>query len=167
MIHVPGLSAWPPSRLQAFHGWPSKEYIAMHDIRPGRRAAFAACAGAFLLALAAMAATGALAQMQRPFPPDALRGTVAFGQTPEIALNGRAARLSAGSRIRGQDNLIVLPASLMGRQLAVHYTLDFNGDVKDVWILTPEELAKRPWPTTPEEAARWAFDPATQTWTRQ
>ena len=55
----------------------------------------------------------------------------------------------------------------MGQPLAVHYTIDLDGSVKDVWILTAEELAKRPWPTTPEEAARWAFDPLEQTWTRR
>ena len=118
------------------------------------------------LALASLAG-GAWAQMQRPFPPTALRGSLVVGQTPEVALNGRAARLAPGARIRGQNNLLELPGALTGRRLAVHYTIDINGDVQDVWILTPEEAAKRPWPTTPEEAARWEFDPAAQTWTRR
>ena len=139
------------------------------DSRRRRRAAFAssaraACAGLLL----ASALAGALAQsVQRPFPPTALRGTLVVGQTPEVTLNGRDARLAPGARIRAQNNMIELPASLTGQRLAVHYTIDINGDLKDVWILTPEELARRPWPTTPEQAARWLFDPLEQTWTRQ
>jgi hypothetical protein len=126
------------------------------------------CGRAVALALAlAVPACAAWAQLQRPFPPSALRGTLVVGQTPEITLNGRPARLAPGARIRGQGNLIELPASLMGQPLAVHYTIDFDGSVKDAWILTAEELAKRPWPTTPEEAARWTFDPVEQTWTRR
>lgn len=114
-----------------------------------------------------LVACGAAAQLLRPFPQTALRGTIAFGQTPEIAVNGRAARLAPGSRIRGPDNLIILPATLTGQRYTVHYVVGFDGNVGDVWILTPEELAKRPWPTTPEEAARWQFNSADYTWTRQ
>jgi hypothetical protein len=36
----------------------------------------------------------------------------------------------------------------------------------DVWVLTPDELAKKPWPTTPAEAAAWQFNPSAQTWSR-
>ncbi len=121
---------------------------------------------AFALALGLALAGGARAQMQRPFPPTALRGTLVVGQTPEIAVNGRPARLAPGARIRNPGNTVELPASLMGQRLAVHYTVDTDGNVRDVWILSPEELARRPWPTTPEEAARWVFDPVEQTWRR-
>ena len=121
---------------------------AMRDVRRGCVVAAAPAVAAARTAACALAlvviASGARAQLQRPFPATALRGTLVVGQTPEIALNGRPARLAPGSRIRGQGNLIELPASLMGQQLAVHYTMDFEGNVKDVWILTPEELAKRP-----------------------
>ena len=139
------------------------------DPRCGQRAAFpssarAACAGLLL----ASAFVGTPAQtVQRPFPPTALRGTLVVGQTPEVTINGQGARLAPGARIRAQNNMIELPAALTGQRLAVHYTIDINGDLKDVWVLTPEELARRPWPTTPEQAARWLFDPQEQTWTRQ
>ncbi len=137
--------------------------VPLHP-RPGGRAAVHRAA--FALALGLALAGGVRAQMQRPFPPTALRGTLVVGQTPEVAVDGRPARLAPGARIRSQANTVELPASLMGQALAVHYTIDFDGNVKDVWILTPEERAKRPWPTTPEEAARWVFDPAEQTWRR-
>ncbi len=86
-------------------------------------------------------------------------------QSPEIALNGKAARLAASARIRGQDNLLVTPATLTGTKLTVNYTVGPYG-LMEVWILRPEE-AKRPWPKTPEEAARWAFDPFAQVWIKR
>ena len=132
--------------------------------RPGGRTAVRRVASAAALVLALSGA--AWAQVQRPFPPTALRGTLVVGQTPEVAIDGRPARLAPGSRIRNRDNLLELPGSLTGQRLDVHYTRDFDGSVKDVWILTPEELARRPWPRTPEEAARWTYDPATQTWSK-
>ena len=60
-----------------------------------------------------------------------------------------------------------MSATLAGTSLLVHYTLDSFGLIKDVWILTPEESAKRPWPTTPDEAQNWEFDPVAQAWTKR
>ena len=127
--------------------------------RHGRALALAA-------ALALLAPAAAHAQMQRPFPPTALRGVIVVVQPPEISLNGRPMRLAPGARIRDRNNMLAMSGPLIGEKLTVHYTIDIDGNVRDVWILTADELAKRPWPTTPEEAARWTFDPATQTWTR-
>jgi hypothetical protein len=104
------------------------------------------------------------AQVQRPFPPTALRGDIAFGTPPQVTLNGRAARLAPGARIRGEDNMLILSGALVGRQATVHYTLDNYGQPLEVWILRPQELAKKPWPATPEEARAWTFDAAAQTW---
>lgn len=108
----------------------------------------------------------AAAQVQRNFPAHALRGTLVVGAPPEATLNGQAARLAPGARIRSQDNLLVLSATLSGANLLVHYTLDPLGLVKDVWILSADEAAKRPWPTTPEEAQSWVFDPIAQIWAK-
>ncbi|CAN5635415.1 hypothetical protein BH09PSE5_BH09PSE5_42260 [soil metagenome] len=123
---------------------------------------------AFALAVAvwAVPATPAHAQMQRPFPADALRGTITVLQPPEIQLNGQAQRLSPGSRIRNENNLLEMSGALINRKLIVNYNLDNLGLVKDVWILTEAERAKRPWPTTPRQAQEWIFDPQTQTWSR-
>jgi hypothetical protein len=117
-------------------------------------AAFALCASAF-------------AQVQRNFPPNALRGTIAVGATPEIVLNGAPARLAPGARIRNQANLLELPASFLGQKFAAHYTVDVSGLVNNIWILRSDELAKRPWPSNAEEAGRWEFDPLAQVWTRR
>ena len=121
---------------------------------------------ALTAALALLTPAAAHAQMQRPFPPTALRGAIVVVQPPEISLNGRPMRLAPGARIRDRNNMLAMSGPLIGEKLTVHYTIDIGGDVRDVWVLTADELAKRPWPTTPEEAARWTFDPSTQTWTR-
>jgi hypothetical protein len=119
----------------------------------------------FLTVIAALGLAGpAAAQVQRAFPPNALRGAIVIGEAPEIALNGRAARLAPGARIRDGNNMSVVPSGLLGGRFLVHYTVDTSGLVKDVWILRPEEVAVRPWPTTPREAQAWTFDPVAQVW---
>ena len=107
------------------------------------------------------------AQVQRAFPQNTLRGAMVFGDYPQVMLNGRGTQLSPGSRVRNQDNLIVMAASLSGAKWLVHYTLDVGGaQVRDVWILRPDEAAIKPWPTTLEEARTWTFDAESQRWTK-
>ena len=106
------------------------------------------------------------AQVQRTFPQNALRGALVVGEPPEISLNGKPARLAPGARIRNQSNMLEMSGSLTGARLLVNYTLDSFDLVKDVWILTPAEAAKKPWPTTPQQAQEWLFDPVAQVWRR-
>lgn len=96
--------------------------------------------------------------MQRRFPANALRGEVVFHPAPGIELNGKPARLAPGARIRNTNNLIAMPSSLVGGKAEVNYTIDPMGMIKDVWILTTEERANKPWPKTPQEAAAWRYD---------
>ena len=117
---------------------------------------------ALMLALALPAA----AQMQRPFTAKALRGEVVFGTPPELTLNGQPARLAPGARVRDQDNLVRLPATLAGRKAVVNYTPDLEGQLLDIWILTKEEAAKKPWPRTLQEAQTWSFSDDAQAWTK-
>ncbi len=116
---------------------------------------------------AAFTALPAWAQTTRPFPANALRGSLEITLPPLVLLNGSPARLSPGSRIRGADNLLQLSGSLVGQTLTVNYTVETQGMLHDVWILTPEEAAKKPWPTSAEQALRWQFNPSAQTWTRR
>lgn len=118
--------------------------------------------------LAALAPAPVAAQLQvlRPFPQNALRGDVVFGQPPELKLNGQTARLAPGARIRGTDNLLVMSGALAGTKATVHYTTDLHGQLLEVWLLRPDELAKKVWPRTAAEAAAWTFDPAGQFWTK-
>jgi hypothetical protein len=125
------------------------------------------CALTALIAACITAPAMAQVPMQRNFPQNALRGDIIFLSPPEITLNGQPMRLAPGSRIRGQNNMIQMSGSLAGQQGVVHYTLDITpGLVKDIWILRPDELEKKPWPATPEEAQTWSFDPVAQRWTK-
>ncbi len=126
-----------------------------------RCAPIAALAAAFALALPVAAQA-----QQRPFPKTALRGEMQFGQPPEVLVNGQPARLAPGARIRGENNLVMMSGSIIGAKAIVNYTVDTLGTVMDVWVLTADERAKKPWPTKPEEAAAWSFDPSTQTWSK-
>jgi hypothetical protein len=125
---------------------------------------FAAALAALTLSLGI--AAPATAQSQRSFPADALRGALVVGDPPLATLNGQAASLAPGARIRGQNNLLVLSGTLSGQRLLVHYTLDTQGLLKEVWILTADEAVRKPWPTTSDEARAWTFDPGAQAWTQ-
>ena len=118
-----------------------------------------------LLAAACLVAP-ALAQVQRAFPQNAMRGALVMGTPPEITLNGQPARLAPGARIRNQNNMLEMSGALIGQRLLVNYTLENGSLVMDVWILRPEEAAVRPWPTKLEELQTWSFDPAAQVWTK-
>ena len=109
----------------------------------------------------------AFAQLERNFPATALRGELRVLQPPAVTIDGKEARLAPGARIRDQNNLLAMSGSLVDRALAVHYTLEGNGMLLDVWLLTPQELARRPWPKTQEEARNWIFDPVGQSWSKR
>ena len=106
------------------------------------------------------------AQVPRNFPATALRGEIVITQPPEVLLNQVPARLAPGARIRGMDNMLVLSGAAVNLRMLVHYTLDLHGHLLDVWVLTAAELARKPWPVTPQEAASWSFNPDTQLWSR-
>jgi hypothetical protein len=120
------------------------------------------CAIVLSLALAATVP----AHAQRVFQQNALRGELVITQPPEALLNGKPARLAPSARIRNPSNLIQLSGSLLGQKLVVNYTLDTVGELRDVWILTDAEAAKKPWPMTPEQAQGWVFDATQQSWRR-
>jgi hypothetical protein len=103
--------------------------------------------------------------LQRNFPQSALRGTIVFGTAPAIRMNGVATTLAAAYRIHGQNNLLVMSAQLSGYTATVDYTIDLEGHVLEVWILSAAEAAKA-WPTSAAQAAAWTFDPIAQTWTK-
>jgi len=120
-----------------------------------------------VLAAALFACTlPAAAQLQRNFPATALRGELVVLQPPEAQLNGQPARLAPGARIRATDNRLVVSGAITGQRLVVHYTQDLMGQLHEVWVLTPAELSRQPWPTTRAQADAWTFDAAAQAWRR-
>ena len=130
------------------------------------RSVLSALAPAFVAVVLQAAAPAVLAQVQRNFPAEALRGELRLSAPPQVQLNGKDARLAPGVRIRGENNLVRLSATLPAEPTyPVLYVLDPLGLVLDVWMLREEE-AKRFWPHSREEAATYRFDPAAQTWTK-
>ena len=119
-----------------------------------------------LFAAACIAAPAAAQMVQRNFPANALRGAIVVGEAPAILLNGNPARLAPGARLRGTNNLSLVPTALLGARLLVHYTLDTGGEVSSVWVLSADEAARQPWPTTLQEVQTWSFDPVAQVWTK-
>jgi len=119
-----------------------------------------------VLALSLALAASLPAHAQRVFDANALRGELVVTQPPDVLLNGKSVRLSPGARIRNALNMIQLSGSLLGQKLAVNYTVDTAGELRDVWILTEAEVAKQPWPTTPEQARTWIFDSTMQRWSK-
>jgi len=122
------------------------------------------CASALTLAFAL--ALPLAAQAQRTFTAKALRGELVFGAPPEVKLNGKPARLAPGARIRDENNMLHLPATLAGKKFVVNYTTEFEGMLLDVWILSRSEMARKPWPTTEKEALVWQFNPEAQAWAK-
>jgi hypothetical protein len=120
------------------------------------------CVFVLLLTLAAALP----AQAQRVFQSNALRGELLVTQPPEALLNGQPIRLAPGARIRNASNMLQLSGALLGQKLGVNYTVDPAGELRDVWILSEAELAKTPWPATPEQARSWVFDSTMQRWSK-
>ncbi|KQW51738.1 hypothetical protein ASD88_03730 [Pelomonas sp. Root662] len=122
------------------------------------------CVLALTLAVSCLAAQ---AQTHRFFTPQTLRGELVVTQHPDALLNGKPARFAPGSRVKGENNLLVQPAGITGQKLVVHYTVENSGLIMDVWVLNAAELANKTWPTTRAEAATWQFNGGNQTWIKQ
>jgi hypothetical protein len=169
MSTAPGHAA----RARSGPGHASGLFIRSPWIYTMNRCAQLSLAAAVAATLAALAPATASAQttttdgqaLQRNFPKEALRGTIAFFAPPAIALNGVNTQMATSYRIHGTNNLLVMSAQLNGLKAIVDYTVDMQGQVKEVWILTAAEAAKT-WPTTAAQAASWTFDPIAQTWTQ-
>lgn len=99
--------------------------------------------GLALLGVSALSVNLAQAQAGvREFPASAQRGMLVVTNPPEVLINGKAARLSPGARIKGANNLLVLSSTLAGRSVLVNYRKDAQGLIHEAWILSPEEAAQ-------------------------
>ena len=96
-----------------------------------------------LLVLAGLAVSVyAQVAADRQFPPNTKRGILDMSNYPNITMNGYPRRLAPSSRIYAVNNLIVMPATLSGSNIVVHYTENSFRDIDKVWILTQSEIAK-------------------------
>ena len=96
---------------------------------------------AYSLALALAVGASAVCAQVRNIPAETKRGLIRHFQEMTVEINGRAMRLAPGAQIRDATNLIVLPAAVPAGSL-VKFSLDANGDLSGVWILTAEEAAQ-------------------------
>ena len=103
----------------------------------------------FFLPLATLLISSANAQTEefkpntRQFPKEAKRGELVIITPPEIALDGKADRLSPAVRIRDVNNSLVLSGALANQKLIVNYLRDNTGLVHNVWVLNAEEIKQR------------------------
>ncbi len=84
-------------------------------------------------------------QVVRPMPADAVLGRFTPQPYPQAILDGTLRRLTPSSRVFDAKNRLVMPASLpmvveAGTQVA--YRLDGQGQVREIWILNPEEIER-------------------------
>lgn len=107
---------------------------------PPGRPLRALSAFALVLSLLGLAAQGAFAALPRAIPADAKKAVIGFVGPGVVEIGGKAARLGPGAQIRDTENRIVLPSHLSGKYRA-RVQFDNNGEVRRVWLLTPEEAA--------------------------
>jgi len=93
----------------------------------------------FLLATLAFSAIAA----ERDFPVSTLRGKLTITNYPNVTMSGNTLRLSPGSRIWNTQQLTQIPNSLGADTYLVNYTLNAQGDIDRVWILTPDEASQK------------------------
>ena len=94
-----------------------------------------------ILAIGLSASLAAVAQVVRSIPVEARRGQIEHVQDTMIRMSGKVMRLSSGAQIRDPSNRIIQPTAVPPRVL-VKYTLDTEGYVHRVWILTKQEIAQ-------------------------
>jgi len=77
-----------------------------------------------------------------PIPEDAKAGHIQHVREMAVTVSRKPMQLAAGAIIRDQRNLIIVPVSIPREGAWAAFTLDQNGQISRVWLLTPEELAR-------------------------
>ena len=92
-----------------------------------------------LLLVVILALYGAAAAAQlRAIPEDAKRGSMTHREVMTVDIDGKLEQLAPGAQIRDVDNRLVPPAALPPAT-AVRYLREPDGQIRRVWILSPEE----------------------------
>jgi hypothetical protein len=95
----------------------------------------------WVLALIFLSASAAFAQL-RTIPDAAKRGEMRHVQEMVVAIDGDMQRLSPGAQVRDAANRLIVPSAIPAGSL-VKYLMNEAGQVHRVWILSPEEAARR------------------------
>ena len=98
---------------------------------------------AYLALLAALLASPVVAQLRTtPIPENSRRGIIRHVGEMAVAVDDKRMQLAAGAQIRNQQNLIIMPMSIPKGGAWADYTLNREGQIFRVWLLTPDELAR-------------------------
>ena len=94
-----------------------------------------------LLVCVCLFAASAHAQL-RNIPEQAKDGAIRHLQDMIVSIDGVAVRLAPGVQVRDRDNRLMLPTAIpAGAQ--VKYLLGPDGQVRQVWVLTPDEAKQQ------------------------
>jgi hypothetical protein len=94
------------------------------------------------LAAAVILCLAGLAHAQlRVLPADARLGTIRHLQEMVVQIDGQQAVLARGAQVRNAHNRILVPAAIPAGSL-IKYTLNAQGEVSAVWILSAQEAGR-------------------------
>lgn len=98
----------------------------------------------FAAILLALPAALAMAQL-RTLPAHAAHGKIRHLQDMVVQIDGKQARLARGAQVRDAHNRILVPTAIPAGSL-VRYTINPQGEIAAVWLLTAHEAAQLPAP---------------------
>jgi len=98
----------------------------------------------WIVALAGLCISLAVAAQAPPrtIPAETQRGKIAAIEMGAVKIDGKVFRMAPGARIFSANNLTVTPNQVASDAL-VRYQLDGQGQIRTIWILTPEEAQRR------------------------
>ncbi len=99
---------------------------------------------AYLALLSALLAAHPLPQVPGPpIPQESLRGFVRHLQEMAVIVDEKVVvQLAAGAQIRNQQNLIIVPVAIPRSGAWADFTLNAEGQIFRMWLLTPAEFAQ-------------------------
>ena len=81
--------------------------------------------------------------LSRPFPDQALRGTLTIAAGSQAVLNGAPIRMAPGMRLFSPQNTLVMMHTIKGQQFTVNYLIENStGMLISAWILSNSEAAQ-------------------------
>ncbi len=95
----------------------------------------------FFATVSMLASFSALAG--RAFPADAHPGRLQGVEYPLVRIDGKVLQLSPGAVVYDQNNLSIV-GGMLPQSASVYYRVDGQGQVRNIWILSPEEQASAP-----------------------
>jgi len=96
----------------------------------------------YLVLLPALFVTAFALAQARAIPAEAKRAFIRHVQETLVTVDGKPMQLAPGATIRNTENLLTVPVSIPRDGAWAEYTIDGNGRISRVWLLTPEELAR-------------------------